>query len=122
LVTTSDGYILTMFRINGLKSGGIAPKGKKVVYFQHGILDSADCWIAHRSQVAPAFQVARAGYDVWLGNSRGNKYSKGHQGSISNYDRWNYDFEEMGDLDITTEIDYALKVSGEKKLAYIGHS
>jgi len=28
----------------------------------------------------------------------------------------------MGDLDITTEIDYALKVSGEKKLAYIGHS
>ena len=66
--------------------------------------------------------MARAGYDVWLGNSRGNKYSKGHQGSISNYDRWNYDFEEMGDLDITTEIDYALKVSGEKKLAYIGHS
>lgn len=35
---------------------------------------------------------------------------------------WNYDFEEMGDLDITTEIDYALKVSGQKKLAYIGHS
>ena len=28
----------------------------------------------------------------------------------------------MGDLDITTEIDYALRVTGEKKLAYIGHS
>jgi lysosomal acid lipase/cholesteryl ester hydrolase len=122
LVTTSDGYVLTMFRINGLKSGGIAPRGKKVVYFQHGILDSADCWISHRADVAPAFQVARAGYDVWLGNSRGNKYSKRHQGSISNYDMWNYDFEEMGDLDITAEIDYALKVSGEKKVAYIGHS
>ena len=122
MVTTSDGYILTMFRINGLQKEGVAPRGKRVIYFQHGILDSADCWVAHRSAVAPAFVAARAGYDVWLGNTRGNKYSKGHQGSPSNYDRWNFDFEEMGDLDITAEIEYSLKVTGEKKVAYIGHS
>lgn len=66
--------------------------------------------------------LARQGYDVWLGNTRGNKYSKGHQGSPSNFEKWNYDFETMGDLDITAEIDYALRVSGQKKLAYIGHS
>jgi lysosomal acid lipase/cholesteryl ester hydrolase len=101
-----------MFRINGLKNEGVAPRGKKVIYFQHGILDSADCWIAHRSTVAPAFVAARAGYDVWLGNSRGNKYSKGHKGKTSRYDRWNFSFEEMADLDITTEIKYALNVTG----------
>jgi len=28
----------------------------------------------------------------------------------------------MGDLDITAEIDYVLKVTGQTKLAYIGHS
>jgi triacylglycerol esterase/lipase EstA (alpha/beta hydrolase family) len=28
----------------------------------------------------------------------------------------------MGDLDITAEIDYVLRVSGQAKLAYIGHS
>jgi pimeloyl-ACP methyl ester carboxylesterase len=112
MVTTPDGYILTMFRINGLHNEGPAPRGKKVIYFQHGILDSADCWVAHKSTLAPAFVVARAGYDVWLGNTRGNKYSKDHQGYVSNYDRWNFDFEEMGDLDIPTEIDYALRVTG----------
>ena len=41
---------------------------KPVVFFQHGITDSADCWIMHRPEIAPAFQFLRAGYDVWMGN------------------------------------------------------
>ena len=110
-----------MFRIKGLQ-GETQNKAKPVVYFQHGVLDSADTWIMHKSQFAPAFIVARAGYDVWLGNTRGNKYSHDHAGSVSNYDKWNYDFEVMGDGDIVPLIDYALKVTGQKKVAYIGHS
>jgi len=92
------------------------------VFFQHGILDSADTWIMHKSRFAPAFVASRAGYDVWLGNTRGNKYSHDHAGSISNYDMWNFDFEEMGDSDITAEIDYVLKLTGQRKVAYIAHS
>jgi pimeloyl-ACP methyl ester carboxylesterase len=63
-VTTDDGYILNVFRIVNDKI-----KNKKgVVFLQHGVTDSADCWVVHYPEVAPAFQLVRAGYDVWLGN------------------------------------------------------
>jgi lysosomal acid lipase/cholesteryl ester hydrolase len=74
-VTTDDGYVLKMFRVT---HDSFANKTKAPVLFMHGVDDSADCWIINEAESAPAFVAARSGYDVWLGNWRGNKYSRKH--------------------------------------------
>jgi len=81
-----------VFRIPGLANEPANPD-KPAVYFQHGILDSADAWVMNRPEVAPAFVVARAGYDVWFGNSRGNRYSREHKTlTTKDAEFWDFDF------------------------------
>lgn len=46
------------------------------VLMQHGIFSSADDWVRVGS-MAPAFEWLNKGWDVWLGNNRGSKYSLG---------------------------------------------
>jgi pimeloyl-ACP methyl ester carboxylesterase len=35
---------------------------------------------------------------------------------------WDFDFEDMGTKDVPAEIDYIIKLTGQDKIAYIGHS
>jgi len=124
-VITEDGYILTVFRIPGLNNEPSAVEPKPAVLMQHGILDSAYCFIVNWADVAPAFVAARAGYDVWLGNSRGNTYSKAHTKLDPKKDEkefWSFDWEQMGQYDLPAVIDHILDKTSQEKLAYIGHS
>lgn len=121
MVSTQDGYMLKLFRIPGSSSEPQVPN-KPVVFFMHGLEDSADCWVVNHPEVAPAFVASRQGYDVWLGNNRGNKYSHTSVHPMSNKDFFNFSFIEMGDHDLPAMLDYVLAVTGQKKVAYVGHS
>jgi lysosomal acid lipase/cholesteryl ester hydrolase len=71
-----------------------------------------------------AFILANQGYHVWLGNNRGNKYSRIHEQFNPDKNRkfWKYSFHEMGQYDLPAMIDYIRNKTGKEKIFYIGHS
>ena len=74
-MTTDDGYILGLWRINGnLNNISSQPP----VLLQHGLGSDMMQWVMNKAENAPAFILAQNGYDVWLGNNRGNRFSQSH--------------------------------------------
>ena len=87
-------------------------------------MDCSAAWVVNDADKAPAFLLARAGFDVWLGNNRGNVYSNRHVNMTKDQKEfWDFDFEEMGLFDQPANIEHILNTTGLEKLsAYIGHS
>jgi pimeloyl-ACP methyl ester carboxylesterase len=86
-------------------------------------MDSSAGWILNSVEKCFAYKLADAGYDVWLGNARGNKYSKRHV-SMTDKDKefWNFSWNEMGKYDVPAVLNYILDKTGEEKIFYVGHS
>ena len=61
---------------------------------------------------------------MWLGNSRGNSFSKSHKYLDSKTDQefWNFSFYEMGKYDTKAVFEYILEETQNQKIAYVGHS
>ncbi len=69
------------------------------------------------------FVLAEQGYDVWLGNNRGNKYSKkSTRFSPASTDFWNFSMDQFAFHDIPDSIDYILNTTSQPSLSYIGFS
>lgn len=121
-VTTRDGYILELHRIPYGKTGPGSGK-RPVIFMQHGLECSSTNWIINLPSESAGFIFADAGFDVWLGNFRGNTYSK-HNVNVSNKDKkfWEFSWDEMAAIDLPYMIDYTLNYTGAEKLYYMGHS
>ncbi|XP_078200143.1 gastric triacylglycerol lipase isoform X2 [Callithrix jacchus] len=64
-----------------------------------------------------------AGYDVWLGNSRGNTWArKNLYYSPDSVEFWAFSFDEMAKYDLPATIDFIVKKTGQQQLHYVGHS
>ncbi|PSN29719.1 Lipase 3, partial [Blattella germanica] len=121
-VTTEDGYILTLHRIPHSPKSPASPN-KPIVFLQHGLISSSADWIILGPQKSIGYLLADEGYDVWLGNSRGNTYSKNHT-SLSTKSRkyWDFSWHEMGIYDLPAMMDYVLEETEQKTLNFVGTS
>ncbi|XP_055952419.1 gastric triacylglycerol lipase-like [Argiope bruennichi] len=124
VVQTEDGFLLSVQHIPHGKKGCDRHQGsKEVVFLQHGLLSASSDWVINFPNESLGFLLADAGYDVWLGNIRGNTYSRRHIKYSPHSDEfWDYSFAEMGYYDLPAMIDYILNQTGQKQLSYIGHS
>jgi gastric triacylglycerol lipase len=133
-VKTRDGFSLRMYRIPYGVHNDSAIGSRPLVLIMHGLLDSASTWVANLPSQSLPFILADAGYDVWLGNNRGCKWS---MPSCDSRDCWDFSFDECellpfggfvlsSSLDIQYDfpdmIEFALSRSHASSLTYIGHS
>ncbi len=133
VVQTGDGYLLGVHRLpfrrgeehNGIRvNAGQDSIRKPVVYLHHGLMMNSEVWvcITEEERCLP-FTLVKQGYDVWLGNNRGNKYSKKstkHSPISSRF--WNFSMDEFAFHDIPNTIDYILNTTSQPCLSYIGFS
>ncbi|XP_032583180.1 lipase 1 [Drosophila sechellia] len=115
-IQAKDGFVLTAHRIP--KPGG------QPVLLVHGLLDSSVAYVILGPKKSLGFLLSDLGYDVWLLNTRGNRYSRKHK----RYHRyqpqfWDFSFHELGMYDLPAAIDYVLARSKDfEQIHYVGHS
>ena len=116
--TTEDGFELTLFRI---LPADATTKTTKSVLFQHGLTMDAESWLQSTRDALPAgstdipafLTLADEGYDVWMGNNRGTKYSNENANYpyaddilyqkaylVQNRAKYDFSWAEMGKYDL----------------------
>lgn len=131
VVQTGDGYLLGLHRLGWKQgeeqtrvNGGSDTLEKKVVYLHHGLMMNSEVWVCmtEKERCLP-FLLVEQGYDVWLGNNRGGKYSRkslNHKPTEPEF--WDFSIDQFAFYDIPDSINYILATTHQKSLSYIGFS
>ncbi|KAK4397827.1 Triacylglycerol lipase 2 [Sesamum angolense] len=121
-VTTGDGYILSLQNIPFGQSGNAAAGTRPPVLLHHGVLTDGVTWLLSPPEQSLALVLADNGFDVWVVNARGTRYSLGHTSLSSNDPAfWDWSWEELAAYDLPATFQYIYDQTSQK-LHYVGHS
>ncbi|XP_010453536.1 PREDICTED: triacylglycerol lipase 2 [Camelina sativa] len=125
-VVTQDGYILNMQRIPEGRAGSGAGTGsggkRQPVLIQHGILVDGMSWLLNPADQNLPLILADQGFDVWMGNTRGTRFSRRHRYlKPSQKPFWNWTWDELVSYDLPAMFDHIHGLTGQK-IHYLGHS
>ncbi|CAN0925363.1 Triacylglycerol lipase 2 [Linum grandiflorum] len=120
-VTTKDGFILNMQRIAEGRSGGDGSR-RQPVLIQHGVLVDGMTWLLNSPEQNLPMILADKGFDVWIANTRGTRFSRRHTSLQPNQQEfWNWSWDELVLYDLPAVADHVYKETGQK-MHYVGHS
>lgn len=145
LVVTADGYVLQLHRILPLRSppkdesegdalpspepsiSGPSRSGRTTgppVLAIHGAMLSSEIWLAQRQAGKNlVLRLVDAGYDVWLANRRGTRYSQKHLVYKPQEERfWDYSIDETIIHDVPAQVEYILAATGHRQCSLLGFS
>lgn len=102
LAVTDDGYLLNMQRLTQDDMESRKHGKKKVpVLLIHGLMQDCESFLCCGQQHSLASILVQQGYDVWLGNNRGNRYSNSHvEVSSDSVDYWNFSIDHLANFDL----------------------
>ncbi|KAG0608302.1 hypothetical protein M758_8G095300 [Ceratodon purpureus] len=122
-VQTSDGFLLGLQHIPYGVAGITNDTQKRPpVFLQHGLTQGGDDWVLNSPSQSLAYILADRGFDVWIGNLRGTRFSHGHTTlSPDDWRFWDWSFNEHASIDMPTMVGYVQR-STASQVYYVGHS
>nr|CAB3456604.1 unnamed protein product [Digitaria exilis] len=120
-VKTDDGFLLSVQHIPHGKNG-VADNAGPPVFLQHGLFQGGDTWFINSNEQSLGYILADNGFDVWIGNVRGTRWSKGHS-TLSVHDKlfWDWSWQDLAESDLLAMLSYVYTVK-QSKVVYVGHS
>ncbi|RYQ93732.1 hypothetical protein Ahy_B09g099972 isoform B [Arachis hypogaea] len=125
MIQTKDGFLLGLQRVSSssssLRFGHAGERGPPVLLL-HGLFMAGDAWFLNTPEQSLGFILADQGFDVWVGNVRGTRWSHGHRSySVKNKKFWDWSWQELALYDMAEMINYIYSVTNSK-LFIVGHS
>ncbi|KAL6509178.1 hypothetical protein OROGR_022488 [Orobanche gracilis] len=120
-VTTGDGYILSVQRIPEGRSGGDV-RPRQPVLLHHGLLVDGMTWLKGSPEQSLAMMLADNGYDVWISNTRGTRFSRRHVSLDPIHPKfWDWTWGDLVSHELPSVIDFIHKKTGQR-IHFAGHS